>query len=88
MQIQSTIAKPMKTAGRVVLGPRLVGKHYARIVAAADGSGRIEVYDKAAGGWSAATESCGFAELWTAAAVPLTFSARTAADLLMDPQQP
>ena len=39
--MQITIAKPVKTVGRVVLGPRLVGKQYARIVALADGSGRL-----------------------------------------------
>ena len=82
--MQVTIAKPVKTAGRVVLGPRLVGQYYARIVAAADGSGRIEIYDKAAGSWCAALESCGFGELWSAAALPLTFSTRTPADVLSD----
>jgi len=82
--VQATIAKPVKIAGRVVLGPRLVGNQYARIVAVADGSGRIEVYDKDAGSWCAALESCGFADLWSAAALPLTFSTRTPADLLPD----
>ena len=82
--MQVTIAKPDKIAGRVVLGPRLVGKKYARIVALADGSGRIEVYDNAAGQWSAALESCGFGELWSAAALPLTYSTRAPADVLSD----
>ena len=39
--MQATLTKPLKTAGRIVLGPRMVGKQYARIVALADGSGRI-----------------------------------------------
>lgn len=82
--MQAIIAKPVKTAGRVVLGPRFVGQHYARIVAVADGSGRIEIYDKAAGAWCAALESCGFGELWSAAALPLTFSARAPADVLSE----
>jgi hypothetical protein len=82
--VQVTIAKPIKTAGRVVLGPRLVGQQYARIVSVADGSGRIEVFDKAAGLWCAALESCGFCELWSAAALPLTFSTRTPVDILSD----
>ena len=82
--MQVIIAKPIKTAGRVVLGPRLVGEQYARIVALADGSGRIEIYDKAAGLWCAALESCGFGELWSAAALPLTFSTRTPADVMSD----
>jgi len=82
--VQMTIAKPVKIAGRVVLGPRLVGKQYARIIALADGSGRIEVYDNDSGKWSAAPESCCFGELWSAAALPLTFATRAPADLLSD----
>lgn len=81
--MQMTIARPIKTTGRVVLGPRLVGKQYARIVALADGSGRIEVYDKIARSWLA-DEACGFCELWSAAALPLTFSTRTPSDILTD----
>jgi hypothetical protein len=80
----ATIARPVRIAGRVVLGPRLVGKKYARIVALADGSGRIEVYDNTTGQWSAALESCCFAELWSAAALPLTFSTRAPADVLSE----
>ena len=82
--MQVTLAKPVKIAGRVVLGPRLVGKKYARIVALADGSGRIEVYDSAVGQWGAALESCCFGELWSAAALPLTFSTRAPADLFSE----
>ena len=82
--MQATLTKPLKTAGRIVLGPRMVGKQYARIVALADGSGRIEIYDKGAGHWRAALESCGFGELWSAAALPLTSSTQAPADLLAD----
>ena len=67
-----------------MLGPRLVGTQYARIVALADGSGRIEVWDKLAGAWSPpAADSCGFCDLWSAPSLPLAFSLRlgdTAAD--------
>ena len=82
--MQATLARPLKTAGRVVLGPRMVGKQYARIIALADGSGRIEIYDKGAGHWRAAQESCGFHDLWSAAALPLTFSTQAPADFLAD----
>jgi hypothetical protein len=80
VKIQATIARPIKIAGRVVLGPRLVGQRYARIIALANGAGLIEIYDTAAGVWRAAPESCDFGSVWRAAAAPLTFAAQTAAD--------
>ena len=55
--------------GRVVLGPRPVKSGYARIVAAADGSGRLEVFDPSLGTWHEAAGACTFDELWRAAAV-------------------
>ena len=61
-----TVARPDKTVGRVILGPRLVGAGYARIVARADGSGRIELYDRRSGLWQDALEQCTFAEVWSA----------------------
>lgn len=70
------LAKPIKTTGRVVMGPRLVGSRYARLVALVDGSGLIQLYDESSGLWSDAGESCGFADFWSAAAAPPTFAAR------------
>ncbi|HYH42405.1 MAG TPA: hypothetical protein VD867_10500 [Burkholderiales bacterium] len=61
-----TLACPRKTVGRIVLGPRRVGRHYARIVARADGSGRIELYDATSGLWHEALEECSFSEIWSA----------------------
>jgi hypothetical protein len=60
------LARPDKTAGRVVLGPRRLGTEYVRIVARADGSGHIELYDKQAGLWRAAPERCTFSDIWRA----------------------
>jgi hypothetical protein len=65
-----TLARPDKTVGRVVLGPRLVGTDYVRIVARADGSGRLEQYDRKSSSWRDAPESCTFTDLWSAPVVP------------------
>jgi hypothetical protein len=64
--VRKTLARPVKTTGRVVLGPRRVGPNFARIVALVDGSGLIEIYDEAAGSWCAAGDACNFSELWSA----------------------
>lgn len=71
--MQITIARPNKTMGRVVLGPRQVTNGYGRIVARADGSGRIEFYDAKIGAWSEALERCTFDDIWSA---PATFDSR------------
>ncbi len=63
-----TITRPCKTTGRVVLGPRSVRDGYARIVARADGSGRIECYDEKTGAWVEALERCSFDDIWSAPA--------------------
>jgi len=68
-----TIAHPLKMAGRIVLGPRQVRNGFARIVARADGSGRIELYDVQSSQWCEAPEECTFSELWSA---PAAFDAR------------
>jgi hypothetical protein len=68
-----SIAHPMKIAGRVVLGPRQLRNGLARIVAHADGSGRIEVYDMQSSEWRDAEGACTFSEIWSA---PATFDAR------------
>ena len=73
-QVKTIIARPLKIAGRVVLGPRLVGKQYARIVALANGAGRIEIYDSAAEAWRPAPDTCSFTLLWSAAPAPLTLT--------------
>ena len=67
--MQATMARPDKSTGRIVLGPRQVRNGYARIVAISDGSGRIELFDPQAGAWREASDACTFAELWRAAPV-------------------
>ena len=67
-----TLARPNKTTGRVVLGPRLVDDEYVRIVALADGAGRVELYDKAIGRWGDALERYTFSDVWGASAITLT----------------
>jgi hypothetical protein len=68
MNRSSVTAARNKTAGRVVLGPRLVKKECVRIVALADGSGNIEMYDKHTASWRDAAEWCSFREVWSAPA--------------------
>ena len=63
------IAHPSKVVGRIVLGPRQVGNVFARIVAKADGSGRIELFDQKSGAWCEASGGCTFSEIWSAAPV-------------------
>jgi hypothetical protein len=72
------LARPNKTAGRIVLGPRLLGRDYVRIVARADGSGRVEIYDRSTGAWADALERCSFSDVWRSPAV----DAMTLASLL------
>ena len=55
-----------KTAGRVLLGPKKIGRGYARIVASRDGSGRIESFDLVSRLWVTAPESITFSEVWSA----------------------
>jgi hypothetical protein len=69
-----TVARPIKKAGRVVVGPRQVQKGYARIVGCEDGSGRIELYDPATRLWVDASNQCTFSELWSAPPVSEPFS--------------
>ena len=69
------LATPSKAVGRVVLGPRRVGRFYARIVAHRDGSGFIELFDADTGLWCDALERCSFSEIWSAPppTAPLAF---------------
>jgi len=62
----TVLARPDKTTGRVVLGPRRLGTDYVRIVARADGSGTIELYDKQTCSWRDAPERCTFSDVWRA----------------------
>jgi hypothetical protein len=68
------IMRPLKTTGRVVLGPRVVDAQYARLIAMVDGSGLIQIYNQSSGQWCTAGEQCDFAALWRAPAAPLTFA--------------
>jgi len=65
----STIAKRMqveKTAGRVLIGPKKLGRGYVRIVANRDGSGRIESFNSVSRIWVSAPESITFSDVWSA----------------------
>lgn len=57
-------------AVRVLVGPKKLGKGFARIVAQKDGSGRIESFNLTAGKWLEAPPSITFTEVWSAPAVP------------------
>ena len=69
-----TLAKPVRTVGRIVLGPREVRGRYVRIVAQADGSGRIEIYDVDSASWSDAVEQCTFSDVWSAPALTMSLA--------------
>ncbi|MEN3352537.1 MAG: hypothetical protein V7640_695 [Betaproteobacteria bacterium] len=64
--MNTNITHPSKTVGRIVLGPRQVRNGYARIVATANGSGRIELLNSQSGAWCDADGGCTFSELWSA----------------------
>lgn len=72
--LQITLAKPVRTVGRTVLGPREVRGRYVRIVAQADGSGRIEIYDSGSASWSDAVEECTFSDVWSAPALTMSLA--------------
>ena len=65
----SMIVKRMqveKTADRVLIGPKKLGRSYVRIVANRDGSGRIESFDPVSRIWVPAPENITFSEVWSA----------------------
>jgi hypothetical protein len=62
-----------KDPGRVLVGPKKLGRSYARIVAGKDGSGRIETFDSVSGTWSPAPENITFSEVWSAPSAGLVF---------------
>jgi hypothetical protein len=62
------LARPNKSVGRVVLGPRLVGAALVRIVARADGSGQIQHYDRSNASWCDAADLWSFSDIWSAPA--------------------
>lgn len=55
-------------AGKVTVGPKVIGDSYYRIVAQRDRSGRIEIFDPRSRAWTPAPESVTFSEVWSAAA--------------------
>lgn len=71
--MRTTLMQPVRIIGRIVLGPRQVRNGYARIVAAPNGAGRIELYDAGSGAWTDAHDTCSFDEVWSA---PAVFDAR------------
>lgn len=68
-----TVRRREIVPGRIVLGPRKIGRSYARIVSQRDGSGRIEAYDTATRKWMA-TEAISFSEVWAAPVVSPLFA--------------
>jgi hypothetical protein len=76
--VRTTLMQPVRTLGRIVVGPRQVRNGYARIVAAANGAGRIELYDVGSGAWTDAHDSCTFDEVWSG---PAVFDARYLTDV-------
>jgi hypothetical protein len=52
--------------GRVLIGPKVVGEGYYRIVSQLDRSGRIEAFDPHSRSWSAAPDGVTFSEVWSA----------------------
>lgn len=52
--------------GKVVVGPRAIGRDYYRIVSQRDRSGRIEVFDRASRSWNPAPEDIAFIDVWRA----------------------
>ena len=67
-----------KRCGRVLVGPKALGKGYARIVSERDGSGRIESFDPILKKRLLAPESVSFAQVWSAPAVPFELLASLA----------
>lgn len=56
--------------GRVLIGPKVVGGGYYRIVSQHDHSGRIEAFDPQSRCWSPAPEGVTFDEIWRAPSAP------------------
>lgn len=71
--MRTTLMQPVRTIGRIVVGPRQIRDGFARIVAAANGAGRIELYDAGSGSWMDAHDTYTFDEVWSA---PAVFDAR------------
>lgn len=57
--------------GRVLVGPKIVGDGYYRIVSQDDRSGRIEAYDPRCRSWEPAPDHITFHDLWSAPSAPL-----------------
>jgi hypothetical protein len=80
--LHAQITHPIKHTGRIVLGPRQVRNGYARIVATADGGGRIEMFDAKSGAWCEASAECTFGDLWSG--TPISNASYLSASLLPD----
>jgi hypothetical protein len=50
--------------GKVVIGPRAIGRSFYRIVSLQDRSGRIETFDPQSRSWLAAPEEVTFTDVW------------------------
>ncbi len=61
-----TIAGSKFIPGKVLLGPKMMGEGYYRIVSQRDRSGQIEKYDPPSRNWAAATDNVTFDEVWSA----------------------
>jgi hypothetical protein len=64
MKVQVTRSRYVP--GRVLIGPKVIGNGYYRIVSQHDHSGRIEAYDPRSRSWSPAPEEITFSDLWAA----------------------
>jgi hypothetical protein len=60
-------------AGKVFVGPKIIGDSYYRVVSQPDRSGRIEVLDRQTRSWSPAPETVAFNDVWKAADVSQLF---------------
>jgi hypothetical protein len=68
--IKAQMMRVVTGPGRVLVGPKMLGSSYARIVSQRDGSGLIERFDPRSRSWLPAPESVTFSDIWSAPAVP------------------
>ena len=57
--------------GRVLVGPKKLGRDFVRIVSQRNGSGLIECYDQSLRAWQPAPLAISFGEVWSAPDVPI-----------------
>jgi len=73
MEHQSVKAQVMHVEtfpGRVLVGPKKLGRIFVRIVSQRNGSGLIERYDQASSAWFPAPPTITFGDVWSAPDVP------------------